>query len=144
VFACLSAYSASDSKISTVQTYFQGICIEYILQNPALVTAASSFTATATVAGPVTTISVYTTVIVPGTQSNGPASTTTTISSTVTVPQVVLTAVTGTSVGLYQGTQVLLTTTAATAIATTIAMTQTYSMLRLCMAACAWLEPRDL
>ena len=44
-----------------------------------------------------------------------------------TVPQVVLTAVTGTSVGLYQGTQAPLTTTAATAIATTMAtMTPTY------------------
>ena len=60
--------------------------MEYVLQNPALVTAVSSLTATATVAGLVTTIDVYTTVIIPGTQSNGLASTTTTISSAVTVP----------------------------------------------------------
>jgi hypothetical protein len=127
VFACLSAHGASDSEISAAQIYFQGICAEYVPQNLALFTAASSLTATATVAGPVTTINVYTTVIVPGTQSNGPASTTTTISSAVTVPQVVLTAVTGTSVGLYQGTQEPLTTTAAAAIATTMAtMTPTY------------------
>jgi hypothetical protein len=124
---CLSAHSASDSKISTAQTYFQDICIEYVPQNPALVTAASSLTATATVAGLVITINVYTTVIIPGTQSNRPVSTTTTISSTVTVPQVVLTAVTA-SVGLYQRTQAPLTTTAAAAIATTIAtITPPYS-----------------
>ena len=86
MFACLLAYSASNSEISIAQTYFQGICVEYVLQNPALVTAASSLTATATVAGLVTTINVHTAVIIPSTQSNGPASTTTTISSAVTVP----------------------------------------------------------
>jgi hypothetical protein len=118
VFACLSAHGASDSEISAAQVYFLGICVEYVPQNPAIVTAASSLTATATIAGPVTTINVYTTAVVPCTQSNGPASTTTTISSAVTVPQVVLTTVTGTSVGLYQGTQAPITTTAATTMAT--------------------------
>ena len=127
MFACLLAHGTSYSEISAAQIYFQGICAEYVPQNPALVTAASSLTATAIVVGPLTTIDVYTTVIIPGTQSNGPASTTTTISSAVTVPQVVLTAVTGTSVGLYQGTQMPLTTTADAAIATTMAtMTPTY------------------
>jgi hypothetical protein len=128
VFACLSAYGASDSEISAAQIYFQGICAEYATQNPAIVTAASTLTATATIAGPVTTINVYTTVVVPCTQSNGPASTTTIISSAVIVPQVVLTTVTGTSVGLYQGTQAPITTTAAAAaIATTMAtVTPTY------------------
>jgi len=86
VFACLSAHGTSDSEISAAQIYFQGICAEYVPQNPALVTAASSLTATATVAGLVTTINVHTAVIIPSTQSNGPASTTTTISSAVTVP----------------------------------------------------------
>jgi len=127
VFACLSAYGASDSEISAAQIYFQGICAEYVPQNPAIVTAASSLTATATVVGPVTTIDVYATVVVPCTQSNGPASTTAIVSSAVIVPQVVLTSVTGTSVGLYQGTQAPLTTTAAAAIATTMAtVTPTY------------------
>jgi hypothetical protein len=129
VFACLSAHGASDSEISAAQIYFQGICAEYVPQNPALVTAASSLTATATITGPVTTINIYTTVVVPCTQSNGPASTTTTISSALIVPQVVLTTVTGTSVGLYQGTQAPLTTTAAAAIATTMAtVTPTYGV----------------
>jgi hypothetical protein len=128
VFECLSAHGASDSEISAAQTYFQGICAQYVTQNPAIVTAASSLTATATIAGPVTTIDIYTTIVVPCTQSNGPASTTTTISSAVIVPQVVLTTVTGSSVGLYQGTQAPVTTTAAAAvIATTMAtVTPTY------------------
>jgi hypothetical protein len=128
VFACLSAHGASDNEISAAQVYFQGICAEYVTQNPAIITAASTLTATATIVGPVTTINVYTTVVVPCTYSNGPASTTTTISSAVTIPQVVLTTVTGTSVGLYQGTQAPVTATAATAaIYTTMAtITPTY------------------
>jgi hypothetical protein len=51
----------------TAQIYFQGICAEYVSQNLALVTAASSLTATAIVAGLVTTIDVYTTIIIPST-----------------------------------------------------------------------------
>lgn len=122
VFECLSAHGASDSEISSAQTYFQGICAQYVPQNPAIITAASTLTATATIAGPVVTINVYTTLVVPCTQSNGPASTTTTISSAVTVPQVVLTTITGSSVGLAQGTQAPIATTAAAGvIATTMA-----------------------
>jgi hypothetical protein len=123
VFECLSAHGASDSEISSAQTYFQGICAQYVPQNPAIITAASTLTATATIAGPVVTINVYTTLVVPCTQSNGPASTTTTISSAVIVPQVVLTTITGSSVGLAQGTQAPIATTAAAAgvIATTMA-----------------------
>jgi hypothetical protein len=125
VFQCLSAHGASDSEISSAQTYFQGICAEYVPQNPAIVTGASSLTATATIAGPVMTINIYTTIVVPCTQSNGPASTITTISSAVTVPQVVLTTVTGSSVGLVQGTQAPATTTAAAAVVATTMATVT-------------------
>jgi hypothetical protein len=116
VFECLSAHGGSDVEISFAQSYFQGICAQYVPQNPAIVTAAPTLTATAPLTGAVTTIQVYTTVVVPCTLSNGPSSTTTTISSAVTVPQVVLTTVAGTSVGIVQGTPA-----AVTAYGTTLA-----------------------
>jgi hypothetical protein len=105
----LSAYGASDSEISIAQTYFQGICANYIPSNPAIVTCASSVTATVTqTAIPVTTVQVYTTLVVPCTETTGvsagftiPSSyTTTMISTQVVVPQVVFaTYTTGTSTG---------------------------------------------
>jgi hypothetical protein len=105
----LSAYGASDTEISLAQTYFQGICANYIPSNPAIVTCASSVIATVTqTAVPVTTIQVYTTVEVPCTETTGvsagftiPSSyTTATISTQVVVPQVVFTTyATGTATG---------------------------------------------
>jgi len=105
----LSAYGASDSEISIAQTYFQGICANYIPSNPAIVTCASSVSATVSqTAIPVTTVQVYTTVAVPCTESTGvsagftiPSSyITTTISTQVVVPQVVFTTyATGSSTG---------------------------------------------
>ncbi|KAH8793692.1 adhesin protein Mad1 [Hyaloscypha sp. PMI_1271] len=106
IFSCLSAYGASDNEISLAQTYFQGICAPYIPSNPAIVTCASSVTATVSqTAVPVTTITVQTTAVVPCTETTGVSSgypipssyTTATISTVVTVPQVVFATVGGTS-----------------------------------------------
>ncbi|PMD30863.1 hypothetical protein L207DRAFT_592230 [Hyaloscypha variabilis F] len=112
VFSCLSAYGASDTEISSAQTYFQGICAPYIPSNPALVTCASSVTATVTQSYPVTTITVSQIITVPCTQSTGVSAgytiassfTTTVLSTQVTVPQVVFT-----TVGTTSGGAVLIT-----------------------------------
>ncbi|KAE9365225.1 hypothetical protein N431DRAFT_473299 [Stipitochalara longipes BDJ] len=107
VFSCLSAHGASDTEISSAQTYFQGICAAYIPSNPAIVTEASSVVATVSQTNyPVTTITVQTTLTVPCTESTGISSgytipssyITTTLSTAITVPQVVFTTV-GTSSG---------------------------------------------
>jgi CFEM domain len=107
VFSCLSAYGASDTEISVAQVYFQGICAPYIPSNPAIVTCASSVIATVSQPPvPVTTVQIFTTIVVPCTETTGissgytiPGSSTTTFLSTqVVVPQVVFTTV-GTSSG---------------------------------------------
>jgi hypothetical protein len=127
VFGCLSAHGASDAEIAAAQVYFQGICAQYVPQNPAIITAAPPVSTPAPVAGAVTTIQVYTTVVVPCTQSNGPASTTTVISSALTVPQVIFTTMPGTSgVGLVPMTTAPAPAYAPTTMAT-VAPTSTIS-----------------
>ena len=135
VFSCLSAYGASDTEISVAQTYFQGICAPYIPSNPAIVTCASSVTATVTqTTYPVTTIDVVQTVTVPCTETTGvssgypiaSSSTTTFLSTQVVVPQVVFTTV-GSSSGAALVTGVATIGNAGVAQATTASTFAVYS-----------------
>ncbi|KAG0650300.1 hypothetical protein D0Z07_2959 [Hyphodiscus hymeniophilus] len=109
VFECLSAHGASSDEVASAQTYFQGICAAHVSSNPAIVTAASTITLSASSGGvfatsvPVTTVQVLTTLTVPCTESTGVSSgsiiagssTTTVLSTAVTVPQVQFTTVLG-------------------------------------------------
>jgi hypothetical protein len=91
VFECLYARGSSDDEIYAAQIYFQGLCAPFVPQNPAIVTAASPVTPTATAyPGPVTTVTVMATIVVPCTLSNIPTSTYSVVASAVTVPQVVI------------------------------------------------------
>ncbi|POS71709.1 adhesin protein Mad1 [Diaporthe helianthi] len=104
VYECLYAYGDSDETVAEAVQYFQGICGSYAGNNPAVATGASVttyLTATATPPVSATTIIVHETTVVPCTNEAGepiPSSSSTVIVSTVmTVPQVVLTTVTGPS-----------------------------------------------
>ncbi|OBT70431.1 hypothetical protein VE03_00233 [Pseudogymnoascus sp. 23342-1-I1] len=98
LFACLTAFGATDDEINDAAEFFQGICAPYVPTNPGIVTdcptkgVSTSTQKPHTV--PVTTIVVETTVTVPcaptGTATES-SFTVTTISTQVTVPQVVLT-----------------------------------------------------
>jgi hypothetical protein len=126
VYACLSAHGASSEEIIEAQTYFQGICAAYIPGNPCLVTGASTFsvTSTQTIAIPVTTVEVFTTVVVPCTEATGvsagsvipSSSITTVISTSIVVPKVVFETITG----LSTASAALVVETATTVVAGTI------------------------
>ncbi|KAG6367450.1 hypothetical protein INS49_001639 [Diaporthe citri] len=98
VYQCLYAYGDSDETIAEAIQYFQGICGSYAGNNPAVATGASVttyLTVTATPPASATTIVVHETTVVPCTNSAGEilpsSSSTVTVSTVLTVPQVALT-----------------------------------------------------
>lgn len=98
VYQCLYAYGDSDETVAEAIQYFQGICGSYAGNNPAVATGASLttyLTATATPPASATTIVVHQTTVVPCTNSAGEvlpsSSSTVTVSTVLTVPQVALT-----------------------------------------------------
>lgn len=69
VFQCLYAHGESDGVIAKAISFFQGICVGYVSENPAVYTGAESVTRIITVTGtmviasaPYTTVTVYTTI----------------------------------------------------------------------------------
>ncbi|KAH7109670.1 hypothetical protein EDB81DRAFT_672687, partial [Dactylonectria macrodidyma] len=69
VFQCLYAHGKSDDDISKAISFFQGICVSYVSENPAVYTGAESVTSIITVTGtmvivsaPYTTVTVFTTI----------------------------------------------------------------------------------
>ena len=98
LFECLTAFGATDDEINAAAEFFQGICAPYVPTNPGIVTDCPDKGVVTTTQKPhtvpVTTIVVETTVTVPceptGTATES-SFTVTTISTQVTVPQVVLT-----------------------------------------------------
>ncbi|KFY56645.1 hypothetical protein V497_06062 [Pseudogymnoascus sp. VKM F-4516 (FW-969)] len=96
LFDCLASFGATQEEINDAAEYFQGLCAPYVPTNPGIVTdcpdKGEQTKAPHTV--PVTTIVVETTVTVPC-EPTGTATestfTVTTISTEVTVPQVILT-----------------------------------------------------
>lgn len=104
VYQCLYAYGDSDETVAEAIQYFQGICGSYAGNNPAVATGASLttyLTATATPPASATTIVVHETTVVPCTNSAGEilpsSSSTITVSTVLTVPQVALTTYTASS-----------------------------------------------
>lgn len=104
VYQCLYAYGDSDETVAEAVQYFQGICGSYAGNNPAVATGASLttyLTATATPPASATTIVVHQTTVVPCTNSAGEvlpsSSSTVTVSTVLTVPQVALTTYTASS-----------------------------------------------
>ena len=104
VYQCLYAYGDSDETVAEAIQYFQGICGSYAGNNPAVATGASLttyLTATATPPASATTIVVHQTTVVPCTNSAGEilpsSSSTITVSTVMTVPQVALTTYTASS-----------------------------------------------
>ncbi|KAK5637012.1 hypothetical protein RRF57_012724 [Xylaria bambusicola] len=99
VFACLYAHGESDEVISEAVSYFQGICAPFVPSNPGIATGAETITTVLTVTptsiASVTTISVIATTVVPCTDEVGEiipsSSSTVTISTAMTVPQVIFT-----------------------------------------------------
>ncbi|KAI1843676.1 hypothetical protein JX266_010122 [Neoarthrinium moseri] len=118
VFTCLYAYGETDEIISEAVTYFQGICGGFIPTNPGIATGADSITSVLTATATTAPSAVYTTVIVdvttvvPCTTEGGAtipsSSSTITISTQVTVPQVGFTTISGgasaSSVAVVPGT----------------------------------------
>lgn len=104
VYQCLYAYGDSDETVAEAIQYFQGICGSYAGNNPAVATGASLttyLTATATPPVSATTIVIHETTVVPCTNEAGEtipsSSSTVTVSTVLTVPQVALTTVAGPS-----------------------------------------------
>lgn len=104
VYQCLYAYGDSDETVAEAIQYFQGICGSYAGNNPAVATGASVttyLTVTATPPASATTIVVHETTVVPCTNSAGEilpsSSSTVTVSTVLTVPQVALTTYTAIS-----------------------------------------------
>ncbi|KAI1323983.1 hypothetical protein F5Y16DRAFT_327103 [Xylariaceae sp. FL0255] len=108
VYECLYAHGESDEIISEAISYIQGLCAPYVSSNPGIATAPATITsyltvsATSTIASP-TVVTVQATTVVPCTDSEGltitGSSTTVTISTAMTVPQVVFTTVTAATTG---------------------------------------------
>ncbi|TPX10600.1 uncharacterized protein E0L32_008486 [Thyridium curvatum] len=106
VFSCIYAHGESDTIVSQAVVFFQGLCAPYVPKNPAIVTGATvttyiTVTATPTVpAQQQTTVIVDQTTVVPCTDESGStipnSSTTVTISTAMTVPQVGFTTTAGT------------------------------------------------
>jgi hypothetical protein len=97
VFDCLYAHGETDDIVAEAVAYFQGICGKFVNDNPAIVTGPSvtsyiTVTATPTAAVPVTTVVVDVTTVVPCTNDAGEiipsSSTTVTVSTSMTVPQI--------------------------------------------------------
>ncbi|KAL2161352.1 hypothetical protein VTH06DRAFT_8574 [Thermothelomyces fergusii] len=97
VYDCLYAHGDSDAVIAEAIAYFQGICAGWAGENPAIATGATvttyiTVTATPTVAPVYTTVTVDITTVVPITDDAGQvipsSSTTVTINTSLTVPQV--------------------------------------------------------
>lgn len=97
VYDCLYAHGETDEIIAEAVSYFQGICGRWVDQNPGIATDATvttyiTVTATPTVAPVYTTIVVDATTVVPCTDDAGQvipsSSTTVTVSTSMTVPQV--------------------------------------------------------
>ncbi|KAI5921837.1 hypothetical protein F4810DRAFT_311942 [Camillea tinctor] len=117
VFSCLYAHGESDEVISEAISYFQGICAPYVSTNPGIATGAETITSVltaqpTTAPAAVTTIQIVATTVVPCTDDTGveipSSSSTVTISTSITVPEVhfsTITAGPGTSaVGVVPGT----------------------------------------
>ncbi|GAB1311796.1 hypothetical protein MFIFM68171_02006 [Madurella fahalii] len=107
VYECFYAHGESDAIIAEAVAYFQGICAGFVGQNPGIATDATvttyiTVTATPTVAPVYTTVIVDATTVVPCTDEAGEtipnSSTTVTVSTSMTVPQVGFT--TGTTGGV--------------------------------------------
>jgi hypothetical protein len=97
VYDCLYAHGETDAIISEAVAYFQGICGKWVEENPAIATCATittyiTVTATPTVAPVYSTVFVDVTTVVPCTDEAGEvipsSSTTVTVSTSMTVPQV--------------------------------------------------------
>ncbi|KAK4137089.1 hypothetical protein BT67DRAFT_374718 [Trichocladium antarcticum] len=97
VFDCLYAHGESDDIIAEAVAYFQGICGKWVNENPGIATDATvttyiTVTAAPTVVPAYTTIVVEATTVVPCTDDAGQeipsSSTTVTINTSMTVPQV--------------------------------------------------------
>ncbi|KAK3310804.1 uncharacterized protein B0T15DRAFT_507437 [Chaetomium strumarium] len=97
VYDCLYAHGETDEIVAEAIAYFQGICGKFVNDNPAIVTGPSvtsyiTVTATPTAAVPVTTVVVDVTTVVPCTNDAGEvipsSSTTVTVSTSMTVPQI--------------------------------------------------------
>ncbi|KAG7291732.1 hypothetical protein NEMBOFW57_001752 [Staphylotrichum longicolle] len=97
VYDCLYAHGETDSIIAEAVAYFQGICGKHVNENPAIATGATvttyiTVTAAPTVAPVYTTVIVDVTTVVPCTNDAGEvipsSSTTVTVSTSLTVPQV--------------------------------------------------------
>ncbi|KAI1124214.1 hypothetical protein F5Y10DRAFT_34521 [Nemania abortiva] len=107
IFACLYAHGESDEVISEAVSYFQGICAPYVPTNPGIATGAETITTVLTVTptsiASYTTITVIATTAVPCTDSVGEvipsSSSVVTISTAMTVPQVIFTTVSATGAG---------------------------------------------
>ena len=99
VYECLYAHGATASDIASAQNYFKGICVNQIGSNPAILSCSSEVSGVTTYpSGPVTTVIVKSTVVVPCSQSGTvipSSSSTTVVTSSVVVPQVVLTTLPG-------------------------------------------------
>jgi hypothetical protein len=96
IYDCLYAHGETDAIIAEAIAYFQGICGKWVNENPAIATDATvttyiTVTAAPTIA-PVTTVVVDVTTVVPCTNDAGEvipsSSTTVTVSTSMTVPQV--------------------------------------------------------
>ncbi|KAH7120069.1 hypothetical protein B0J13DRAFT_612818 [Dactylonectria estremocensis] len=80
VFQCLYAHGESDDVVAKAISFFQGICVGYVSENPAVYTGAESLTSIITVTGttvivsaPYTTVTVYTTITQPFIATDGSA-----------------------------------------------------------------------
>jgi hypothetical protein len=97
IYDCLYAHGETDAIIAEAVAYFQGICGKWVNENPAIATDATvttyiTVTAAPTVAPVYTTVVVDVTTVVPCTNDAGEvipsSSTTVTVSTSMTVPQV--------------------------------------------------------
>lgn len=114
VFDCLYSHGESDEDVSEAITYFQGICAGHAEQNPgivtypAVITTILTATPTAVPTAVYTTIDLVATTVVPCTGAAGePSSSTVTISTKFSVPEVGFTtysnSIGSTSVGVVPG-----------------------------------------
>lgn len=100
IYECMAAHGDSQETIADAIEYFKGICAPFIPTNPGIATGADHLTYITAKPTPVpsasyTTISVIATTVVPVTNEAGAevtsSSSTVTISTTMTVPQIAIT-----------------------------------------------------